>query len=183
MRTNNTFDITKYSFRPDDRLFLDANVWLAIEGPLGLCDERQTRTYSVAYKAMLEARCKLYLDILVLSEFVNRYARFLCHVIFPDYEPTKFKQYRRSPAFGAAATEIADAVRRMLSVTEQLSTGFEMCDAEEILLRYEMDSHDFNDLLIAELCRRYRLTLVTDDSDFRAQDDLRVLTSNRFLLN
>jgi predicted nuclease of predicted toxin-antitoxin system len=46
---------------------------------------------------------------------------------------------------------------------------------------YESGNADFNDQIIAELCRKKQLTLITDDGDFHGQD-IAILTANKRLL-
>jgi predicted nucleic acid-binding protein len=47
---------------------------------------------------------------------------------------------------------------------------------------FEAGKQDFNDLLIGEICRRNKLTLVTDDEDFSSQG-IPILTANALLAN
>jgi len=46
---------------------------------------------------------------------------------------------------------------------------------------YEKGNSDFNDQVLAELCKSKGLTLVTDDSDF-ADTGLTIVTANQRLL-
>lgn len=47
-------------------------------------------------------------------------------------------------------------------------------------LYYAQGKHDFNDRVLTYLCKRERLTLITDDAGFRGSD-VAILTANRYL--
>ncbi len=75
MTTNSVVDIRTYSFQKQDRLFLDACVWLSVYGPFA---RRRVRAahYSNALIDIRGAGCSIYLDVLILSEFINAFARW-----------------------------------------------------------------------------------------------------------
>jgi predicted nuclease of predicted toxin-antitoxin system len=56
-----------------------------------------------------------------------------------------------------------------------------LIDVDALLGRYEVGKADFNDQILAQLCRREELTLITDDGDFRGSG-LKIVTANRRLL-
>ena len=84
-----------YRFTSDDELFLDANVWLLIHGPQKPGRDARTDNYSTAFRRMLEAGSRIYIDVVVLSEIINRWARF--HYQESDCAPKmSFKAFRNS---------------------------------------------------------------------------------------
>lgn len=167
--------VLDYIFKPEDRLLLDANILLFLYGPGSPRDSR-ARDYSRAYKRMLEANSQIYVDVLVVSEFINRYARIKCG------SKRNFKRFRQSKAFEPVAGAIADAMRRILKHCKRIRNGFEALQINPLLDEYAKGNSDFNDQVIASICKRERLKLVTDDSDFSGKG-IRVLTANRNLLN
>ena len=68
------YDINFYDFQKNDSLLIDANIWLYI-----YCPQAQRRNisqnYSNALAKILKAECNVLLDVLILSEFINRYSR------------------------------------------------------------------------------------------------------------
>ena len=68
-----------YRFASDDELFLDANVWLLIHGPQKPGRHARTDNYSTAFRRMLEAGSRIYIDVVVLSEIINRWASVVSH--------------------------------------------------------------------------------------------------------
>lgn len=167
--------VSNYSFKSKDKLLLDANIWLFVYAPCRPQDPKAT-VYSQALKRMLEAGSQIYIDVLIVSEFINRYARMKC-----GYK-RNFKKFRQSRSFGPVAKEIANVMRRILEHCERIGNGFETLQIDTLIGEYAKGKSDFNDQVIAAICKRERLKLITDDSDFSGKG-IRVLTANRNLLN
>jgi predicted nucleic acid-binding protein len=137
------------------------------------------RDYSKALHAIKSADAAIFIDCVVLSEFINRYSRRLFHIAREsDRSVTDYKIYRDSPNFESGAREIAKAGRRLLQHAKAVETGFESCNRLAVLAAFENERADFNDGMIAELCRLRGFRLVTNDGDFR-NVDLDILTANK----
>jgi predicted nucleic acid-binding protein len=67
---NKIRSIERHNFSRKEQLFLDANIWIYVYGPQGPND-RKNRIYSSALANILRANAAIYIDVLVLSEFVN----------------------------------------------------------------------------------------------------------------
>jgi len=171
-------DITSYNFAQTDVLLIDANVWLYIHGPQTQRDYK-SRSYSNALAKILKAKCSIFLDVLILSEFINRYSRLKCNL---QKGQSDFKSYRKSPFFKLVAKEVADAVRRILKHCKCIESGFTSVDMNNLLTDYESKCPDFNDQILAELCRSRSLKFVTDDNDFK-DFDITILTANKNMLS
>lgn len=176
--TNKALAVASYKFKSEDELFLDANIWLLVFGPQKPRDRRVT-TYSQALARILAAKCRIYIDVLIVSEFINTYARFKWRVM--NCPHGDFKRFRNSPDFKPIAQNIAADVRRVLKHCSRVESGFETLDLNGLITEYADGTSDFNDQVIAKLCQRKGLTLVTDDSDFRGQG-MPVVTANKRLL-
>ena len=70
------YSIDQYTFSDTDEVLLDANIWLFVYGPQYSATDQRTAVYSDALKRMLSAKTRIFVDVLVLSEFVNSFARF-----------------------------------------------------------------------------------------------------------
>lgn len=173
--------IDGFTFAASDKLLLDANVWLFLYSPQYRPTDRRARAYSTALKGMLAARCAIFIDAIVLSEFVNALARFTYHSMPDRTRPSDFKAFRNSSSFKPIAKSIADSCRRVLEIAKRIECGFTSLDTADLLRQYEYSRPDLNDLLLAHLCRVQGLTLVTDDADFRGTE-LAILTANTRLL-
>lgn len=174
-------DIKSYVFKPTDELLLDANVWLFVYGPSKPGDWRAA-VYSKALDKMLKAKSRIYIDVLIVSEFINAYARIKYHIQCPDPSThPHFKRFRQSADFKSVAQDVAADVRRVLQHCTRVESGFEALDINALVDEYEEGDSDFNDQVLAELCKSKGLKLVTNDSDFKDYG-LTVVTANRHLL-
>ena len=68
--TPRALSVGDYDFQPGDELFLDANIWLLIHGPQNTGNDRM-HAYSSAFRRLLEAQCRIYIDVLIVSEFIT----------------------------------------------------------------------------------------------------------------
>lgn len=171
--------VRDYRFTSADELFLDANVWLYIHGPQRPSRGPRTDYYSSAFRRILEAKCRIYIDVLVLSEIINRWARFHYQESGAGFS---FKAFRNSDAFKPIAFHIAADTRRILTQCSPVESGFTMLDMDALTAEYGHGRADFNDQVIRETCKRNLLKLVTDDADF-AGEGVTILTANNRLLN
>ena len=179
--TAKTLDINSYAFAQTDELLIDANVWLYIHGPQVQGDWK-SKNYSNALANILQAKCSIFLDVLILSEFINRYSRLHCIQEKGTADPTTFKSYRQSSDFKIVAKDIADAVRRIFKHSKCVESGFTSIDVNTLLTDYESKCPDFNDQILAEICKSKSFKLVTHDGDFKDYD-ITVLTANRNMLS
>ena len=69
--------VSDYEFTAKDRLFLDANIWLHLLCPPAQKPEasHSVKVYSEAFADILKAGSRIYIDVLVISGFINVYAR------------------------------------------------------------------------------------------------------------
>lgn len=177
----NPIDIRHHRFNASDRLLVDANVWMFVHGPLP-CPSRLSDAYSKALLQMRASKCQVFIDILILSEFVNRFARIEFDQTSPSIKPANFKQYRDSTLFAPVAREIAVNVRKILSAAAPCESGFAALNVNALLNVFEAGKTDFNDQVIGEICKSKSLSLVTNDADFGA-NDIPILTANNRLLH
>jgi predicted nucleic acid-binding protein len=179
---NTIHRLSTYQFRETDRLLFDTNVWLFLYSPQYSPTDRRVRVYSAAAKNILDARSRIFIDALILSEFINTWARFAYNKLPAQAKPRDFKTYRNSSGFKTVAKAVADACRRILGHAARIESGFPVLDIDSVLSGYEAGNADFNDQILAELCKTTGLALVTDDGDLK---DLTatILTENRNLLS
>ncbi|NQT51008.1 PIN domain-containing protein [bacterium] len=176
-------DIRTHVFAADDRLMLDANVWLSIYGP-DPTRRNRSAVYQNAFRRMREAESQLHLEVIVLSEFINSWARLVYNQRCPDGQPgrARFKHFRSSPDFQPVAEEIAIQATHICCAVTRCETGFASCDVGSLLAEFGQGRSDFNDLMLANLCSKGGLIFVTDDGDFEGSDHA-ILTANRRLLH
>lgn len=99
--------ITDYDFTSSDALLLDANVWLFVYGPQKPRDSR-VDVYSQALAKILAAQSRIYIDVLIVSEFINTYARLRWNFWKAQSASSNdFKKFRKSGNFNPVAQDIA----------------------------------------------------------------------------
>ncbi|MCY4613240.1 MAG: PIN domain-containing protein [Nitrospira sp.] len=171
--------VNNYEFTSKDQLFLDTNIWLYVYGPQKLNDN-QVAIYSQAFRRILAAQSRIYIDVLVVSEFINTYARLKWKLVKPEIE--RFKDFRNGLDFKPVARDIADKLRRLMNYCSRIEGNFVALEIDSLLDAYAAGDTDFNDQMITELCKREGLTLITHDRDFKGRR-IPVLTANQHLLN
>ena len=167
-------EVRHYNFTSQDKLFLDANIWFYLYGPQKP-GNRWARIYSTTFNRILNAKSRIYIDVLVVSEFINSYARLKWKLVASHYG--NFKNFRSSPHFKSVAQDIAADAKCVMSHCSPLESGFATVAIDDLLTDYAAGNSDFNDQVITELCKSNGLTLVTNDRDFRSQG-IQILTAN-----
>jgi predicted nucleic acid-binding protein len=176
--THKAIAIASYKFSASDELLLDTNIWIFVYGPQKPGNAKAA-AYSQALAKILAARSQIYIDVLIVSEFINTYARLKWKIVAPHI--TDFKAFRRSQDFKPVAQDIAADVKQLLKHCARVENGFESLAIDALIDEYAAGDSDFNDQILTALCKRKRLKLVTDDGDFRGQG-IPVVTANRKLL-
>lgn len=173
--------VASYNFNPSDKLLLDTNIWLLVYGPQKPGDNR-VAVYSQALSKILSAQSRIYIDVLIVSEFINTYARLKWNLWKTQSASTNdFKQFRKSGDFKHIAQDIAADVKRVLKHCTRIENGFDSLAIDALIDEYAAGDSDFNDQMLATLCKNEGLKLVTDDGDFKSQG-VAVITANKKLL-
>ncbi|MBC6420762.1 MAG: PIN domain-containing protein [Hormoscilla sp. SP12CHS1] len=176
--TNQVYRINDYQFSATNSVLFDANVWLYIYGPTGNRDQRLQSTYTLALRRIRSVRGRIFLDVLVLSEFINA---FIYNELPQVRKPANFKTFRDSDRFKPVAAKIARKADKILDKCELTESGLTSVNLRGMVREYAAGEYDFNDQMLAELCKAKELILVTHDTDFSG-DNLTILTANRRLL-
>ena len=100
-------EVRHYNFTSQDRLFLDANIWLYLYAQLKP-QAHWVKIYSEVFDRILKAKSEIYIDVLIVSEVVNRYTRIKHQLLAPS---RKFKKFRKSPNFKPIAKDITADVK------------------------------------------------------------------------
>ena len=107
-------EVRHYNFTSQDKLFLDANIWFYLYGPQKP-GNRWVRIYSTVFNGILNAKSQIFIDVLVVSEFINRYARLKWKLAPPHY--ASFKHFRNSLHFTPIAQDIAADAKQRCRIT------------------------------------------------------------------
>ncbi|AKB24599.1 hypothetical protein MSMTP_1130 [Methanosarcina sp. MTP4] len=177
IRSAKVHSVEKYDFSEGRQFFFDTNIWLYIYGPISFPDWRSD-VYSRALKEIRVSEGSIYINCMIISEFVNAFARI---EFKQQSEFAKYKEFRNSPSFRPVAEDISNNVKKILKNTLTCDPELAAVKLPEIMDTFEEGRYDFNDLLFAEVCRAKDLIFVTHDRDFRDLE-IEILTANERML-
>ncbi len=177
---NKVYDLSRYSFRHDDVVLLDANVWLYLFPAPSSSLSWFASKYSLAVKHILQVKAKLVLDAIVLSEYINRYCRIEWNARYQG-QYSEFKKFRCSPDFSSVGKTAAVYTKEILKISQCHDYPFSSLNIDQVLDDFESGANDLNDGLLAHTCRHHGWKLITNDSDFIG-GGIEVLTTNPKLL-
>ena len=162
---------------PNKNVFFDANVLVYIFWPtINGGSASPANRYSSMLGTLFKNRFKLYLNSTVVSEVVNRVLRI-------EYEKYKvvhtnnltFKDYRNSVDGQQVQQDIFDMFNNRIF---NLFSIKEKCLTKDMLKSFlTVDSLDFNDKVIVDLCKSNNFVLLTHDKDF-ANENIDVISAN-----
>lgn len=170
--------IETYDFPEDNSYFFDTNIWLYIYGPIGWPDQKSD-VYSRALKEVRNSNGAIYINCMVISEFINAFSR----IEFKQQTTySRFKEFRNSLSFRPVAEDITSNVKKILRNTLACDPDLKVIDLPEIMRFFEQGKYDFNDLVFAEICRSREMVFVTHDKDF-SELGVEILTANEKLVS
>ncbi len=167
------------------KILLDANIWIYIFCEIGESSTFYVNKYSKGFFILLKSKNKIYTDLTILSEFINRYLR----IAFFNYKKREKlgafdykKDYRRTTDYEEAWTTVCDIVRnKILSKSKIVNSEYDLSSIKK-LLRKDQFGTDFNDNHIVNLCENENMFLMTNDADFK-NTNLNVITENKAYWN
>jgi predicted nucleic acid-binding protein len=182
----NKIDIRKHAFKGDEKLFLDTNIWFYIFGPAPKNPKPDYRImrkwYSDAYKTIQEKNCSIYTDALIISEFVNAFAReMLKRYNYGIAKQIDYKEYRKTSDFKNKVGTITSETKKIFKSSAKCNSDFESMDFDLFFLEFEKCNLDLNDIIYNDICKTKGFTLVTNDKDFKSCD-IPIMTANNELL-
>lgn len=149
--------------------------------PISGANAFQQRVYSNLLKSIQSSRATVYINSLVVSEYMNRSLR-LNYNVWKGQElaaGNRFVEYKKDfratedfeNAHQAASAEMSD----ILSIAHRRPDDFNALNMDAIIRAKGMD---FNDAYYAQFCKLNRLILVTDDKDLQECPlDITILTA------
>lgn len=178
---NQIIEIDKMSVQNNDKYILDTNVLIKLFYPP--MNDHNVKPYIEIYQKIIDNRADIYISSIQISEFVNRCIRFQFKLYQEDHpEITDFKAgYRDTEDYRNSMDAILENVADMFERFKRIDDKFDETNSQNLLLKGF--AYDFNDALIAELCRKYKAYLVTDDKDYiNYLKGIDLVTANRKIL-
>ncbi|MBC7162922.1 MAG: hypothetical protein H5U26_12555 [Immundisolibacter sp.] len=181
MKTKNkAYDARHYTFKENEPILIDANVWLFLQPPAAQPTPQWATAYSSVFADLLKAKATPMMDALVLSEYINRHLRIEYDATWKARYPG-FKAFRRSSDGKALAGATVVDVRSILKFAVFEDTGFSKININDVLDGVANGDLDFNDGVLIENCRLRGWKLLTHDGDMTL-GGIDVLTANGKLL-
>lgn len=177
---NKAYTLSLYPFSTDEQIVVDANIWLYLFPPPGNPQASFAKSYSHHFTRMIKAGAKPVLDPMVMSEYLNRYCRIEWHGRYETIH-SDFKKFRQSADFNAVGTSAAAFAKKILSMSSRHTAPSNEIDIQQALDDFSTGAVDFNDAVLADICKKQGFKLMTNDADFQS-GGIEVLTTNPKLL-
>jgi len=177
---NKAYDLSSYSFSPDEQILVDTNIWLYLFPAPNNPSNNFASQYSNAFSNLISAKSQPILDPIILSEYLNRYTRIEWEGNYKNQYP-EYKNFRNSPDFSSVASTAKIFAKKILNFCQIHSIPANELDLYQALADFLNGNIDFNDAILVDICKKKNLKLMTNDSDFQ-DGGIEVLTTNRKLL-
>ena len=152
---------------PDSNKFIfDTNVLIYMHGFLP--NEEKAKLFSPIVDYIVKNRHEVYLDKVVISEFINKYINqsLKKKLSIPEDEPFKFEKtkHRSLQEYKDVLTELNTIITQILSAynIKNMDNIYEICPEQATKALEQME---FNDYLIVESAKKIGATLLTADND------------------
>jgi len=179
------YSIDSYQPSPQDKLFLDANVWIYICSPIGNYKRNTVQKYDRFLKCALQAKAEVYVSSLVLSEFFNRSVRIEFESA-QRTDPRRYqnfkKDFRNTACYNQIAKVLHDIIKNQIfKMGKVIDDAFSEININRLL--DDPNNYDFNDRYYQELAEIKNLKIVTHDADFAVCSlKIPIITANQELL-
>ena len=168
--------IKEHEFQGEDHLLLDANVWLYTYGPSDFRSGDKDHIYNDAMTEMIKNKCKLYMILPILSEYIYRYLDKQLRL--KGISKDDLKAFRKTDAYKDITRLIEADVKEILELVKCCGPEFENSRASALLDGFLRCTLDFNDVIIEDFCMSNpKVTLVTNDGDFK-HSTIPIITAN-----
>lgn len=161
----------------DRAVFFDANVLIYLFWPSG--KYTLEKKYARIFGRLLRQGNQLVVDIMVISEVINRVIRIEHEKRNKKNHSVSFKKYRDSKHGKEALRDIYTRIRN--DILKRFTIVGKLFDNKQVDGLMVVDKLDFVDKSIAVICRENNFVLITNDADFK-DADFGVLSENRRLL-
>lgn len=155
----------------NNKIFLDTNIWIYLFCPFSRSRDFIVKKYSRAFNYLIRSKNEIFIDITVLSEFINRYLR-IAYEIYKENNNKKDdfqykRDYKQTDDFKETARLIFSTIKNKILVrVSVINPEYANNDIDELISGLNERLIDFNDLHIERLCKHNNFYLLTDDGDF-----------------
>jgi predicted nucleic acid-binding protein len=165
----------------DKAVFFDANVVIYIFWPLSPGPQYYTQQYSNILSLLIKQGNSLKINKIVLSEVINRIARFEYNKYLDTNNVSiHFKVFRDTQEGQNALQDIYNIIKN--DILDKFTLSEKSFSVDDIKSLLQVDALDFNDKLIIAECKENGYLLLTNDADYK-DVDIDVLTVNKKILD
>lgn len=172
---------------PGTKLLFDTNIWMALCWPHYNSSGNQIKadmeTAAVSFlSSCISSKYKILLPAIIVSELINKIYRKEFNKYHKTHPQDTLKEFRTTDNGREALQDIQQVISSQImkfqqkGYIENVDDSFEACSLS--LAISKMLQLDFNDFIIASICRVNEAILVTNDSDFKSvQEDINIITT------
>lgn len=160
-----------------DKIFIDTNILIFLFSPTFVESEKwQIDKYSEIFLNLIENKNKLYINSVVISEFINQCLRIDFNKHYNTSGTKDFKRnYRKSDEYKNTLRIILNQLKKILKKTIKIDDNFSKFDTIE---EYKISINiDFNDLIIAKTVIDNDFKLLTNDGDFKDYPNIQLVSA------
>lgn len=176
--------VNSYCVRSSDEFFFDNNIWMYLFAQIAGTNIRLQTAYAKLLGEIQSARATIYINSIILSEYVNRSLRLSFNLwrengfnssrysLKPDFK----RDFRHTEQYQYALADVQSEVNEILKIAQKRPDDFNAIDISEL---FDSTVADFNDSYIIEFCKLNKLKLVTNDFDIiGTAKDIEIITAN-----
>lgn len=173
---NKAYRASDFHFSKEHKLLADANFWIFNYSPYCVGESRIAE-YSTTLKNILNAKSKLYTNLIIINEVINRLIEdSRKSYINISGEITK-KEYRKCSSYTMAHEYLNAIINNILKQCVYCDTTTIDINYAYIIKQQLLYHADINDIIISKICKTHDLMLITDDLDF-SNLNVNVLSAN-----
>ncbi len=150
----------------NEKIFIDTNILIFLFSPSFINSEQwMINKYSQIFATIVSNKNKLYINSLVVSEFINLCLRIDFNKNFnTDGRKNYKKDYRNSVEYRTTFNIVRNELKKILRLTSIIDDNLSSIDIISEFNKYQQ--LDFNDFVIANTVIKNDFKLLSDDNDF-----------------
>lgn len=159
---------------PEEKVFLDTNILIFLFSPSFVTSASwQIDKYSQIFAKLVENKNEMYINSLVVSEFINRCLRIDFDKNYNNDNKDFKRDYRQSSEYEQTLKVILNELKKILALTITIDDDF---SSFNVISEFKNNSQlDFNDLIIARTVINNGFSLLSDDQDFDHYEGIKKL--------
>ena len=157
----------------NQKILVDTNIWIYLYGfsffrTMNKKNKELQKQYKKALESLKIHSNQFFINLSIISEFINICLR----ESYKEYNRTlskdiAFKAYRKTEDYKNIYNEIKEILNKQIFEKYSIQIISSKVNKKTIFDLLQNSDSDFNDLIITNDCIRYKLYLLTHDTDFK----------------